>query len=44
MVIEKKNLKMINFGFRLKEMYLLRNSYSLCKGILRKYFVLKKLC
>lgn len=24
MVIEKKNLKMINFGFRLKEMYLLR--------------------
>lgn len=24
MVIEKKNLKMINFEFRLKEMYLLR--------------------
>lgn len=42
MVIEKKNLKMINFEFRLKEMYLLRNSYSLCKGILRKYFVVKK--
>lgn len=42
MVIEKKNLKMINFEFRLKEMYLLRNSYSLCKGILRKYFVIKK--
>lgn len=42
MATEKKNLKMTNLEPRLKETYLLRNSYSLCKGIPRKYLVTKK--